>query len=38
VAEKAGVALGLATYHFTDKITLVAAALERLGIALDVAD
>lgn len=31
VAREAGVALGLATYYFTDKTTLVAAALERLG-------
>ena len=31
VAREAGVALGLATYYFTDKTTLVAAALQRLG-------
>jgi TetR/AcrR family transcriptional regulator, cholesterol catabolism regulator len=31
VAREAGVALGLATYYFTDKTSLVAAALERLG-------
>jgi AcrR family transcriptional regulator len=31
VAREAGVALGLATYYFSDKTTLVAAALDRLG-------
>ncbi len=31
VAAEAGVALGLINYHFTDKTTLIAAALLRLG-------
>lgn len=31
VAKAAGVSLGLASYYFTDKTTLVAAALRRIG-------
>jgi len=31
VAREAGVALGLMNYYFTDKTSLIAAALRRLG-------